>query len=192
MYLKPVAIDLNERLPTIIPLLRRSLGESIDIRVTKDPDLWPALVDPTQVDVALVNLAINARDAMPDGGVLTIRTANARIDENYADHEMDVAPGDYVMLAVGDGGTGIPPEILARVYEPFFTTKKEGKGSGLGLSQVYGWAKQSGGHVKIYSEVGYGTTVKIYLPRRSGRGRGGGRRRLRPSCRRRNGPGRRG
>ncbi|HYD38456.1 MAG TPA: CHASE3 domain-containing protein [Allosphingosinicella sp.] len=164
-HLDPVVLDLNERLPAITGLLQRTLGETIRIAVQPAADLWPALIDPTQVDDALVNLAINARDAMPDGGSLTIETANVQLDEDYAAHHVEVTPGEYVMLAVSDSGTGMSPEVIARAFEPFFTTKPEGKGTGLGLSQVYGWVKQSGGHIKVYSEVGHGTTIKLYLPR---------------------------
>lgn len=167
-HLEPAAIDLNERLPMIIALLRRSLGETIEIRVESAGDLWPAMVDATQVDDALVNLAINARDAMPHGGTLTIQTSNAHLDEDYAASESEVVPGDYVSLTVTDTGGGMPQEVVARAFEPFFSTKEEGKGTGLGLSQVYGWVKQSGGHVKIYSEVGHGTTIRVYLPRAAG------------------------
>ncbi|HEX6375044.1 MAG TPA: CHASE3 domain-containing protein [Allosphingosinicella sp.] len=164
-HLDPVVLDLNERLPAITGLLRRTLGETICLEVHAATGLWPALIDPTQVDDALVNLAINARDAMPQGGSLTIETANVVLDEDYAAHHMEVSPGEYVMLAVSDSGTGMSPDVIARVFEPFFTTKPEGKGTGLGLSQVYGWVKQSGGHIKVYSEVGHGTTIKLYLPR---------------------------
>jgi PAS domain S-box-containing protein len=164
-HLEPTAVDLNERLPATIALLRRTLGENIDVRAFPAPDLWSALVDPTQVDDALVNLAINARDAMAGGGALTIETGNVTLDSDYAAQHVEVSEGDYVMLAVSDTGTGMSPAVVARAFEPFFTTKSEGKGTGLGLSQVYGWVKQSGGHIKIYSEVGHGTTIKLYLPR---------------------------
>ncbi len=164
-HLEPASIDLNERLPSIIAWLRRVLGENIRLDVHPSPDLWPALVDPTQVDDAIVNLAINARDAMEGGGTLTIETGNVILDEDYARQNVEVTAGEYVMLAVSDTGTGMSIEVMARAFEPFYTTKPEGKGTGLGLSQVYGWAKQSGGHIKIYSEIGHGTTVKLYLPR---------------------------
>jgi PAS domain S-box-containing protein len=164
-HLEPEAVDLNARLPDIVSLLQRALGENVSVRLELTEGLWPAIVDPTQVDDALVNLAINARDAMPGGGSLTIETRNVVLDEDYAAHHVEVTPGEYVMLAVSDTGTGMPPDIVERVFEPFFTTKPEGKGTGLGLSQVFGWVKQSRGHIKIYSEVGHGTTVKLYLPR---------------------------
>jgi PAS domain S-box-containing protein len=164
-HLEPEAIDLNARLPDILSLLERTLGENVNVRIKPARDLWPATVDPTQVDDAIVNLAINARDAMPDGGTLTIETQNVILDEDYAAHHVEVVPGDYVMLAVSDTGTGMPPDVIARAFEPFFTTKPEGQGTGLGLSQVFGWVKQSGGHIKIYSELGHGTTIKLYLPR---------------------------
>jgi PAS domain S-box-containing protein len=163
--LEPVAVHLNQRLPSITGLLRRTLGETVDLRVQTADDLWPALVDPSQADDALINLAINARDAMPAGGTLSIETSNVVLDGDYAAQHVEVTPGDYVMLAVSDSGTGMPEEVIARAFEPFFTTKPEGKGTGLGLSQVYGWIKQSGGHIKIYSEAGHGTTIKLYLPR---------------------------
>jgi PAS domain S-box-containing protein len=168
-HLEPEPVDLNIRLPNILGLLERSLGENVTVQIKPAKRLWRAIVDPTQVDDALVNLAINARDAMPDGGTLTIETRNVSLDEDYSAHHVEVTAGDYVMLAVSDTGTGMPPDVIARAFEPFFTTKEEGKGTGLGLSQVFGWIKQSGGHIKIYSEVGYGTTVKLYLPRAKGR-----------------------
>ena len=164
-HLEPASVDLGERIPNVIGLLQRALGENVQLQVRMAEELWPAIIDPTQVDDALLNLAINSRDAMPDGGTLTIETQNVHLDEDYAAHHVEVAPGDYVMLAVSDTGTGMEPEVLARAFDPFFTTKEEGQGTGLGLSQVFGWVKQSGGHIKIYSEVGHGTTIKLYLPR---------------------------
>jgi PAS domain S-box-containing protein len=166
--LQPEAVDLNVRLHEVMGLLERALGEDIELKVRMAEHPWPATVDPTQVDDALVNLAINARDAMGDGGTLTIETANVTLDADYAASNIDVVPGDYVMLAVSDTGTGMTGEVLARAFEPFFTTKEEGRGTGLGLSQVFGWVKQSHGHIKIYSELGYGTAVKLYLPRAAG------------------------
>jgi signal transduction histidine kinase len=157
-------VDLNERLPGMIAMLQRTLGEGIHISATLADSLWPARVDPTQIEDALLNLAINARDAMPDGGTLSIETANVQLDERYAAQGGVVTPGDYVMLSVTDTGQGMPPHIIERATEPFFTTKPQGKGTGLGLSMIYGFAKQSGGHLSIYSEVGIGTTVRLYLP----------------------------
>ncbi len=163
--LSPKAFDLNALVTSTRELLSRTLGEHIEVVMRLAPDLWPAMADSAQVESALANLAINARDAMPNGGRLTLETANKHLDPPYADTNPEAQPGDYVMLAVSDTGTGIPPDVLGRVFEPFFTTKEQGKGSGLGLSMVYGFAKQSRGHVKIYSEVGHGTTVRLYLPR---------------------------
>ena len=163
--LEPRAFNLNDRLPDIVQLLGRTLGEAVQIHTRGSEELWEALADPTQVDDAVVNLAINARDAMPEGGVLIIETANVFLDEEYADHHLDVTAGEYVMLAVTDTGMGMTADVAARALEPFFTTKAAGRGTGLGLSQVYGFVKQSGGHVSIYSEPGHGTTVKLYLPR---------------------------
>jgi PAS domain S-box-containing protein len=163
--LAPQAIDLNERLPELTALLQRTLGQSIEVVARPAPSLWPAVADPAQLENALLNLAINARDAMPNGGALTIETANTSLDENYAAQNPEAAPGDYVSVAVSDTGTGMPPDVIERAFEPFFTTKEVGKGSGLGLAMIHGFVKQSRGHVKIYSEVGHGTTVKIYLPR---------------------------
>ena len=164
-HLDPEPVDLNARLPDIVSLVERGLGENVTVRLELAPALWPAIVDASQVDDALVNLAINARHAMPGGGTLTIETRNVILDEDYAASHVEVTPGEYVMLAVSDTGTGMPPEVVERAFEPFFTTKEEGQGTGLGLSQVFGWVKQSAGHIKIYSEVGHGTTVKLYLPR---------------------------
>ncbi len=163
--LEPKVVALNELVSGTTQLLSRTLGEQIQIKLLLADDLWPMLADPAQVESSLANLSINARDAMPKGGYLTIETANKTLDEQYSKDNAETAPGDYVMLAVSDTGTGMTPDVLERVFEPFFTTKAEGRGTGLGLSMVYGFAKQSGGHVKIYSEVGHGTTVRIYLPR---------------------------
>ena len=146
-------------------LLYRSLGEVIEVETVLAAGLWPTYADPGQIENAILNLAVNARDAMPDGGRLTIETANAHLDDAYARANADVAPGQYVLIGVTDSGTGMSPEVVAKAFDPFFTTKPVGKGTGLGLSQVFGFAKQSGGHIAIYSEVGQGTTVKLYLPR---------------------------
>jgi two-component system, cell cycle sensor histidine kinase and response regulator CckA len=166
--LQPKVIGLNELIGGLLPLLKRSLGEDIGIETVFAADIWPTLVDRGQVENALINLAINARDAMPSGGKLTIETANADLDADYATRNADVMPGQYAMLAVTDTGTGMTPDVLSRAMEPFFTTKEPGKGSGLGLAMIYGFVKQSDGHMKIYSEVGHGTTVRMYLPRADG------------------------
>ena len=163
--LEPRSTNLARLIQDVTELLRRTLGEAIEIECIVAGGLWNTLVDPTQVENALLNLAINARDAMPDGGKLTIEVANTFLDDAYAAEHDDVVPGQYVMLAVSDTGLGMSPEVAARAFDPFFTTKGEGRGTGLGLSQVYGFTKQSGGHIKIYSEPGQGTTVKLYLPR---------------------------
>jgi len=163
--LSPKPIDLSVGLPDLIPLLSRTLGEHIDVRYVDRAGLWPAMADGAQLENAVLNLALNARDAMPGGGRLTIETANVVLDNDYAARHSEVISGDYAMVAVSDTGHGMTPEIQARVFEPFFTTKAEGRGTGLGLAMVFGFVKQSGGHVKIYSEVGEGTTVRIYLPR---------------------------
>jgi PAS domain S-box-containing protein len=162
--LMPQAFSLNERVRATADLLHRTLGEQVEIKLVLDPGLWPAMADPGQFESALVNLAINARDAMEHSGRLTIETANTQLDDDYTRGNPDVAIGDYAMLCVSDTGSGMTPEVLARAFEPFFTTKAA-KGSGLGLSMVYGFARQSKGHVKIYSEPGRGTTVRLYLPR---------------------------
>ena len=140
-------------------------AKSVAIETVLAGGLWQTRVDANQLENALLNLAVNARDAMPNGGKLTIETANAYLDEAYAASHAEVTAGQYVMLAVTDTGTGMSPEVISKVFEPFFTTKPLGQGTGLGLSMVYGFVKQSGGHVAIYSEPGQGTTVKIYLPR---------------------------
>ena len=149
-------------------LLHPTLGENIEITPLLAEDAWTALVDPNQLTTAVLNLALNARDAMPNGGKLALETSNICLDENYAGLHSDVAPGNYVMVAVSDTGSGIPADLIERVFDPFFTTKEVGKGTGLGLSMVFGFVKQSGGHVKIYSEEGHGTSVKMYLPRATG------------------------
>ncbi len=163
--LEPKSIDVNRHILEMENLLRRTFGEHIDLRLALGPDVALALVDPGQLENAILNLAINARDAMPSGGQLTIETGDAHLDDFYAARNDDVAVGDYVMVAVTDSGSGMAPVVLAQAFEPFFTTKDVGKGTGLGLSMVYGFVKQSGGHIKIYSEVGHGTIVKLYLPR---------------------------
>ncbi len=163
--LAPKVVDVNQLVAGMDALLRRSLGEHIAIEWVRGAGLWPALVDPGQLENALLNLALNARDAMPQGGKLTIETANAHLDEDYAARHAELQPGQYAMVAVSDTGVGIEPAHLAQVFEPFFTTKGKGKGTGLGLAMVYGFVKQSQGHVAIYSEPGRGTTVKLYLPR---------------------------
>lgn len=163
--LEPKVVDLNKLVAGTTELLQRTLGETIEVETVTAGGLWRCKVDPAQVESVLLNLAVNARDAMPGGGKLTIETANARLDDDYAAAHAEVTPGQYVMLAVTDDGTGMPAEIAERAFEPFFTTKDAGHGTGLGLSMIYGFVKQSEGHVKIYSEVGHGTTVRVYLPR---------------------------
>jgi PAS domain S-box-containing protein len=163
--LEPRVINISRFIAGMDDLLRRSLGEAVEVEVIASGGLWNTYADPTQVENALLNLAINARDAMEGSGKLTIEVGNAFLDQDYARTHVEVTPGQYVMLAVTDTGAGMTPDILDKVFEPFFSTKPEGKGTGLGLSMVYGFVKQSGGHVKIYSEVNEGTTVKVYLPR---------------------------
>ncbi|MDI1287975.1 MAG: PAS domain S-box protein [Reyranella sp.] len=163
--LRPKRTDINELVGSTGRLLRRALGAGIEIESNLVRDLWNAEIDGGQLESALLNLAVNARDAMLDGGRLLIETANTTLDEDYAALNPDVTAGDYVMLAVTDTGAGMPPEVVAKAFEPFFTTKEVGKGTGLGLSMVYGFIKQSSGHLAIYSEVGGGTSVKLFLPR---------------------------
>ena len=163
--LKPAVIDLNDIVRGMTELLRRTLGAAIRIEEALASDLWNAVADRGELEQVLVNLAVNSRDAMHSTGTLTLVTHNAVLDEYYADQYEEVTPGEYVLLAVTDTGTGMSPEIADRVFEPFFTTKEVGQGSGLGLSMVYGFVKQSDGHVSIYSRVGQGASVKLYLPR---------------------------
>jgi PAS domain S-box-containing protein len=163
--LAPKPTDISRLVVGLSDMLRRALGEQVAVESVLGGGLWRANVDPNQLEVAIVNLAVNARDAMPQGGKLTIETANIYLDESYAARQVEVAPGQYVMVAVTDTGCGMTPDVLAKAFDPFFTTKDVGHGTGLGLSQVYGFAKQSGGHVKIYSEINEGTTVKLYFPR---------------------------
>jgi PAS domain S-box-containing protein len=166
--LQPREVDVNLLMVETAKLLHPTLGEQIQISPTLAEDAWTALVDPSQLTTAVLNLALNARDAMPGGGKLVLETRNVYLDEGYASMHSEVAPGNYVMIAVSDTGSGIPAANLERVFDPFFTTKEIGKGTGLGLSMVFGFVKQSGGHIKIYSEEGHGTTVRIYLPRSTG------------------------
>ncbi len=163
--LAPKLLDIDKLIAGMSDLLNRALGETVRLEVISTPGLWRAEADPNQLESAILNLAVNARDAMPNGGKLTIETANAWLDERYSAAHAEVAPGNYVVIAVTDTGEGMSRGTLERVFDPFFTTKEVGKGTGLGLSMVYGFVKQSGGHIKIYSELSQGTTVKIYLPR---------------------------
>ncbi|KKZ83991.1 histidine kinase [Rhizobium phaseoli] len=163
--LDPKPVDANNLIRGMSDLLHRTLGEIYEVEIVLAGGLWKTEADPNALESALLNLAINARDAMSEGGKLTIETFNAHLDEAYAVNHTEVAPGQYVAISVSDTGAGMDAETVGRAFEPFFTTKDQGKGTGLGLSQVYGFAKQSKGHVKIYSELGEGTTVKIYLPR---------------------------
>ena len=167
--LAPQAIDANKLVAGTCDFLHRTLGEAVALETVLAGGLWSTFVDPNQLENALLNLALNARDAMPDGGKVTIETANCYLDEAYlAPLSEPVQPGQFVMVAVTDTGMGMDRTTRERAFDPFFTTKEVGKGTGLGLSQVYGFVRQTGGHVKIYSEQGHGTTVKIYLPRHAG------------------------
>ena len=163
--LAPQRVDLNHLVVSMLEMLTRTLGETIRVETISAGGAWPCRVDPNQLETALLNLALNARDAMPQGGKLVIQTANMHFDESYVARFEGIDPGDYLMLAVSDTGLGIAKEHLGRIFEPFFTTKEVGKGSGLGLAQVYGFVKQSGGHTAVYSEPGIGTTIRVYLPR---------------------------
>ena len=163
--LEPRTIALHQLIADLMVLLRRTLDETIALDAIVAPDLWYVRIDPGQLENALLNLAVNARDAMPDGGNLTVEAFNAFLDADYAVQNPEITPGEHVLVAVTDTGFGMPPDVAARAFEPFFTTKPVGRGTGLGLSMVFGFVRQSGGHIKIYSEVGRGTTVKLYLPR---------------------------
>ena len=158
-------MDVNGLVAGMGDMLRRTLGENVAFETVPMPDLWWALTDANQLDSVLVNLVVNARDAMPDGGRLTVETTNMQLDAAYASAHGDVEPGDYVMIAVSDTGCGMPESVIAKVFDPFFTTKPIGQGTGLGLSMVHGFAKQSGGHVRIHSQVGQGSSIKLYLRR---------------------------
>ncbi len=164
--LEPREIKINDLVNGIAPLISRSIGETIQFKAIAMAGEPKALIDPSQLESAILNLAINARDAMPKGGLLTIETQPTYLDQDYAAKYPEVKPGHYVMVAVSDTGTGMPAELLDKVFQPFFTTKENGKGSGLGLAMVYGFIKQSGGHINVYSEVGHGTAIKMYLPRK--------------------------
>ncbi len=166
--LDPKIVDVNRLTTSMEDLIRRTVGPAIHLETVMSGGLWETLCDANQLENALLNLAINARDAMPDGGRLTIEAANARLDKAYASSHPGVEPGQYVAVSVTDTGLGMAPDVVARVFEPFFTTKPIGQGTGLGLSMVYGFAKQSNGHVRIDSEAGRGTTVRLYLPRNLG------------------------
>ena len=166
--LEPKVTDVNTLIIDTAKLLQRTLGEHVEIESVFDDETCPAIVDPNQLATAILNLALNARDAMPDGGKLIIETGFVMLDDNYARMHSDVRPGRYAMIAVSDTGTGIPAAMLDKVFNPFFTSKGPGKGTGLGLSMVYGFIKQSAGHIMIYSEEGHGTTIKMYLPPATG------------------------
>ena len=166
--LAPASLDVNTLVGGMCDMLNRTLGDQIKVECVYAAGLWRCYADPSEVENVILNLAVNARDAMAGGGKLTVETANAHIDDNYANARSDVAAGQYVLICVSDTGMGMPQDIVDRAFDPFFTTKAVGKGTGLGLSQVFGFAKQSGGHSAIYSEVGQGTTVKVYLPRFTG------------------------
>jgi signal transduction histidine kinase/CheY-like chemotaxis protein len=163
--LQPISLDPNELVSATTTLLRRTLGERIEISLDLAAGIWPVVVDASQLEAALINLATNARDAMPKGGRLSIATKNQQLDADYAARHSELRPGDYVLLQVSDSGAGMPPELLSKIFEPFFTTKARGQGTGLGLSMVFGFIKQSGGHINVYSEPGVGTTFRLYLPR---------------------------
>ncbi|RYD49487.1 MAG: response regulator, partial [Sphingomonadales bacterium] len=163
--LDPRPVRANPLVASMEDLLRRTIGERVELELVLAGGLWLTLCDPNQLENALLNLVINARDAMPEGGKLTIETCNAHLDDAYAARLRDVKPGQYICICVTDTGTGMDADTIAKAFEPFFTTKPIGQGTGLGLSMIYGFARQSNGYAKIYSEVGEGTTFKLYLPR---------------------------
>jgi PAS domain S-box-containing protein len=163
--LRPQRVDINELIANLVKLLSRTLGEQVVVTTALAADLWPTVIDPIQLEAAITNLATNARDAMPKGGQLTIVTRNGHLDEHYVAQHAGVTAGDYVVIEVSDTGSGMPATVLSRAFEPFFTTKEQGRGTGLGLSMVFGFLKQSGGHVNVYSELGQGTTLRLYLRR---------------------------
>lgn len=166
--LDPRSLDVNKLVGSMSEMLTRTLGGNVRMETVLAGGLWRMFADPPQLESAILNLCVNGRDAMPEGGKITLETMNAHLDDAYAARHAEVRPGQYVAIAVSDTGSGMTADVLSRAFDPFFTTKKPGQGTGLGLSQVYGFAKQSGGHVKIYSEAGQGTTVKLYLPRYTG------------------------
>jgi nitrogen-specific signal transduction histidine kinase/ActR/RegA family two-component response regulator len=166
--LMPKQLCLNDLIENTSKLLHRTLGENVDIELRLADNLWPVTVDESQLEAALVNMAINARDAMPDGGRLVVETRNTALDKDYCEKHVELNPGEFVEIEVTDNGTGMPPEVLSRIFDPFFTTKDPARGTGLGLSTVFGFMRQSGGHITAYSEVGLGTTFKLYLLRAQG------------------------
>ncbi|HEX5777332.1 MAG TPA: PAS domain-containing protein [Xanthobacteraceae bacterium] len=169
--LEPKATDIRQLVEDMEALCTQAAGARVEVRIRcLEDSLWPAMVDPAQLETAIINLIANSRDAMPTGGRIVVDLKNIEIDDSYVELNREVKPGDYVMIAVSDTGSGMSPEVVARVFEPFFTTKEAGKGTGLGLPTIYGFMKQSGGHIKVYSEVGHGTVVRLYVPRADGPG----------------------
>jgi CheY-like chemotaxis protein len=168
--LRPMRVDLNATVEGLQKMIKRLVGGDVSLTLRLDPILWNVTADPTEIERVIMNLVINARDAMPNGGHLVIETTNVEVDDEYAGSHPEVVPGAYAMISVADDGTGMTREVRDKIFEPFFTTKEKGKGTGLGLPSVYGIVKQSGGFVWVYSEIGKGTTFKIYLPRAEGDG----------------------
>jgi signal transduction histidine kinase len=166
--LHPVRIKVNDLANNTVRLLGRLLGEDIEVSLNLGSYIWPVVADPAQLESSIANLTTNARDAMPNGGQLIIQTENRYLDAEYAATHSDVTPGDFVVIEISDTGSGMSQETMSHIFEPFFTTKEQGKGTGLGLSMVFGFLKQSGGHVNVYSELGVGTTFRLYLPRATG------------------------